>query len=420
MNYRIFPPEELLDVEIKLPLSKSISNRALIVNALAAGSKPLADVAVCDDTAVLQKALASDSDEINIGAAGTAMRFLTAYLAVAEGRETVLDGSERMRCRPIAPLVDALRSLGAEIEYLGQTGFPPLRIKGKKLNGGSVSIDSGVSSQYISALMMIAPTMTGGLSINLTGEAISLPYIHLTVSIMEQFGAKAAFEGNVITIGAGQYSAPDNFSVEADWSAASYWYEIQALTCGWTALDGLVENSAQGDCKIAEMFRQLGVESSFESNPVRAHLEATPELTPRFEADLTDNPDVAQTIAVTCAMLGVPFRLSGLRSLRIKETDRIAALGAELLKVGILLATEQLEGDEIISWDGVRRPLTAIPSFDTYDDHRMAMALAPVAVFIPGIIVRNAEVVSKSYPEFWNHLRAGGFTIEEVDGEVTE
>lgn len=268
--------------------------------------------------------------------------------------------------------------------------------------------------------LMIAPTMTGGLSINLTGEAISLPYIHLTVSIMEQFGAKAAFEGNVITIGAGQYSAPDNFSVEADWSAASYWYEIQALTCGWTALDGLVENSAQGDCKIAEMFRQLGVESSFESNPVRAHLEATPEPTPRFEADLTDNPDVAQTIAVTCAMLGVPFRLSGLRSLRIKETDRIAALGAELLKVGILLATEQLEGDEIISWDGVRRPLTAIPSFDTYDDHRMAMALAPVAVFIPGIIIRNAEVVSKSYPEFWNHLRAGGFTIEEADGEGTE
>lgn len=415
MNYRIFPPEELLDVEIKLPLSKSISNRALIINALTPGAAPLTKVAECDDTKAMQSALSSSEPIINIGAAGTAMRFLTAFYAVAEGKIITLNGSERMRKRPIAPLVDALRSLGADIDYAGNEGFPPLTIKGKKLSGGTVDIDSSVSSQYISALMMIAPTMENGLAITLSGSTISQPYIRLTADIMSRFGVEATIEGNTITIPAATYSAPSGFEIEADWSAASYWFEIQALTCGLTALDGLWEQSSQGDSAIAGLYSRLGVETSFETAPVRAQLEASPELSPRFTADMSDTPDVAQTVAVTCSMLGVPFSLSGLRSLRIKETDRIAALAAELLKVGVVLETEKTtDGDEIISWDGGRRPVGEVPEFDTYDDHRMAMAFAPVAVYIPGIVINNAEVVSKSYPGFWDDLRAGGFTVEDA------
>ncbi len=417
MNYRIFPPEELMDTEVTLPLSKSISNRALIINALAPGAPALEKVAECDDTDVMVKALDSGSDSVDIGAAGTAMRFLTAYFAVQPGRKTTITGSERMYNRPIAPLVDALRSIGAAIEYIGKEGFPPLSITGKKLTGGKTAIDAGISSQYISALMMIAPVLDQGLEITLEGDVVSMPYIRMTAYIMAQYGIEADIDGNVITIPHGVYAAPEGFEVEADWSAASYWYEIQALTCGWTALDGLHEKSCQGDSAIVDLFRGLGVETGFETEPLRASLEASPDLSPRFNADLSPTPDVAQTFAVTCAMLGVPFRLSGLKSLRIKETDRIAALGKELLKVGVVLETE---GDEAISWDGIRRPVTEIPVFDTYDDHRMALAFAPVAVFVPGIVINNAEVVTKSYPEYWDHLRNAGFTVEELAKEEAE
>ncbi len=417
MNYRIFPPEELMDTEVTLPLSKSISNRALIINALAPGAPALEKVAECDDTDVMVKALDSGSDSVDIGASGTAMRFLTAYFAVQPGRKTTITGSERMYNRPIAPLVDALRSIGAAIEYIGKEGFPPLSITGKKLTGGKTAIDAGISSQYISALMMIAPVLDQGLEITLEGDVVSMPYIRMTAYIMAQYGIEADIDGNVITIPHGVYAAPEGFEVEADWSAASYWYEIQALTCGWTALDGLHEKSCQGDSAIVDLFRGLGVETGFETEPLRASLEASPDLSPRFNADLSPTPDVAQTFAVTCAMLGVPFRLSGLKSLRIKETDRIAALGKELLKVGVVLETE---GDEAISWDGIRRPVTEIPVFDTYDDHRMALAFAPVAVFVPGIVINNAEVVTKSYPEYWDHLRNAGFTVEELAKEEAE
>lgn len=417
MNYRIFPPEELMDTEVTLPLSKSISNRALIINALAPGAPALEKVADCDDTDVMVKALASGSESVDIGAAGTAMRFLTAYFAVQPGRKTTVTGSERMCNRPIAPLVDALRSIGADIDYLGKEGFPPLSINGKKLKGGKTTIDAGVSSQYISALMMIAPVLDEGLELTLDGDIVSLPYIRMTAHIMAQYGIDADIDGNVITIPHGIYTTPDRFEVEADWSGASYWYEIQALTCGWTALAGLHEKSCQGDSAIADLFRALGVETGFETEPLRASLEASPDLSPRFNADLSSTPDVAQTFAVTCAMLGVPFRLSGLKSLRIKETDRIAALGKELRKVGVVLETE---GDEAISWDGIRHPVMEIPAFDTYDDHRMALAFAPVAVFVPGIVINNAEVVTKSYPGYWEDLRAAGFTVEEYTREEAE
>lgn len=418
MNYRIFPPEELMDAHVALPLSKSISNRALIINALAGAAAPLEGVADCDDTRAMLAALADpQAPDVNIGAAGTAMRFLTAYFAAQPDRIVTLDGSERMRKRPIGPLVEALRAIGADIRYAGEEGFPPLEIHGRQLAGGTVSIDSGVSSQYISALLMIAPVTESGITLTLEGEPVSTPYIRMTLDIMRAFGITGEKEGDTIRVPHGRYTLPDSFTVEADWSAASYWYEIQALTCGWTALDGLTEHSPQGDSACIGLFSQLGVETGFETAPCRADLEASPDLTPRFTADLSDTPDIAQTIAVTCSMLGVPFRISGLRSLRIKETDRIAALAAELLKVGVVLT---VEGDDIIEWDGARRPLTEMPEFDTYDDHRMALAFAPVAVFIPGIVIKDAGVVSKSYPGYWNDLTAAGFRIEEIKEEAEQ
>ncbi|MDE7470953.1 MAG: 3-phosphoshikimate 1-carboxyvinyltransferase [Paramuribaculum sp.] len=418
MNYRIFPPDELIETRISLPLSKSISNRALIINALIPGSRPLEEVAKCDDTDVMVKALSEpEAEGVDIGAAGTAMRFLTAYYAATEHDEKTIDGSERMRERPIGVLVDALRQLGADIEYAGKEGFPPLRIKGRRLAGGELTIASDVSSQYISALLMVAPVMERGLKLILTGETISRPYINMTVSMMERAGAQVETDGNTITVEPGGYHTNTQEPIEADWSAASYWFEIEALSSGFITLDNLSEQSLQGDSKLARYFAQLGVTTEFDAENNCAELMANPDQAPRVVLDMTDTPDVAQTVAVTCAMLGIPFELSGLASLHIKETDRIAALAKELLKVGVMLDTQR---NDAISWDGRRRPVAEMPEFDTYADHRMAMAFAPVALYIPGICIRDAEVVSKSYPDFWKDLAHAGFIIADADAENAE
>lgn len=418
MNYRIFPPDELIETRISLPLSKSISNRALIINALIPASSPLEEVAKCDDTDVMVKALSEpEAEGVDIGAAGTAMRFLTAYYAATEHGEKTIDGSERMRERPIGVLVDALRQLGADIEYAGKEGFPPLRIKGRRLAGGELTIASDVSSQYISALLMVAPVMERGLKLILTGETISRPYINMTVSMMERAGAQVETDGNTITVEPGGYHTNTQEPIEADWSAASYWFEIEALSSGFITLDNLSEQSLQGDSKIARYFAQLGVTTEFDAENNCAELMANPDQAPRVVLDMTDTPDVAQTVAVTCAMLGIPFELSGLASLHIKETDRIAALAKELLKVGVMLDTQR---NDAISWDGRRRPVAEMPEFDTYADHRMAMAFAPVALYIPGICIRDAEVVSKSYPDFWKDLAHAGFIIADADAENAE
>lgn len=412
MDYQIFPPEELIDVSVQLPLSKSISNRALIINALTPGADRLERVAVCDDTDVMVSALASQAVEVNVGAAGTAMRFLTAYFACRDGRDTVLDGSERMRHRPIGVLVDALRQLGADIQYMEEEGFPPLKIHGRRLSGGTLRVPAAISSQFISALMMVAPTMREGLRIELQGEAVSRPYITMTAGMMEQAGAQCEvdFRENLITVGATGYSAPLP-PVEADWSAASYWYEIEALSSGFITLPGLELPSLQGDSRCREFFGKLGVSTEEADDGNGLQLLANPDQDPKMSLNLSDTPDIAQTIAVTCSMLGIPFTLSGLESLRIKETDRISALYNELLKIGTVISTD-VPGT--ISWDGTRRPITEMPAFDTYEDHRMAMAFAPVALYIPGICIRNAQVVSKSYPGFWENLICAGFNLIEV------
>jgi len=422
MNYRIFPPEDMMMATVNLPLSKSISNRMLIINALTPGADAPAEIADCDDTNLLGKAL-SEADgatgeiRVNTGAAGTATRFITAYLCARPGVSAIVDGSERMRQRPMGILIDSLRALGADITCLDREGHLPLHINGKQLEGGIISIDASVSSQFISALMMIAPVMSKGLTLKLDGTLSSKPYIDMTAELMRRNGAEVEFEAPYerITVAAKPYSHQGATAAEPDWSAASYWYEAAALTAGFVTLPGLQLPSLQGDSDCARLFEMLGVTTSESEDVENAkEIAPTPEQFSRFEVDLTDTPDLAQTLAVTSAMLGIPFHLRGLQSLKVKETDRMEALRAELDKYGIIV--EIRNGAELV-WNGARHPIFERPVIDTYDDHRMAMSFAPTAMLIPGIVIRNAEVVSKSYPGFWDDLASAGFIITDADGE---
>ena len=381
-------------LSISLPFSKSISNRALIMNALSENTGKIENLSDSDDTRVLSAAINSTNNVVDIGAAGTAMRFLTAYFSVTDG-EKILTGSERMKQRPIGLLVNALRTLGADIEYLEKDGFPPLKIRGKKLSGNEILLDGGVSSQYISALMMIAPVLTDGLKIKLEGNIISTPYIKMTAKMMEDFGVKVIFENKTINIAPQKYKSVD-FRVEADWSAASYWYELLAIAGeGKIFLKGLYKNSLQGDSEVARIFEYLGVTTKYVDGGVE--LLPNGNYVNHFEYDFIGQPDLAQTLAVTCCMCGVSFLFKGVQSLKIKETNRIAALIAELKKLGFVLY-EPAEGE--LAWNGEKQNSEEKISIKTYSDHRMAMAFAPISLKIP-LEIENPEVVSKSYPKFW-------------------
>ncbi len=409
------PPS--LKSRVELPSSKSLGNRALLLCRLSGPHSRLERLSPCDDTRAMCAALdgvealggaAGKAGTVDIGAAGTAMRFLTAYYSQLDGVTRLLTGTERMRHRPIRPLVDALRSLGADISYAGAEGFPPLLIKGRRLAGGSASMPADVSSQYISALLMIAPLMRDGLRLCLEGEVISRPYIDMTMGLMRVFGARAAWTGErEITVPPGSYADGTVCAVEADWSAASYWYEMVALTPGegvCVTLPGLRRDSLQGDCAVARYFFPLGVETTYTDEGVTL-TKRTPSLPPgeTYALDLTGQPDLAQTLVVTCAVLRRPFRFGGLRSLRIKETDRVAALQTELAKLGATLLTDG--GDTLY----IKEYAAGTPHYDgtpvdTYNDHRMAMAFAPAALRCPGLRINNPEVVSKSYPAFWDDI----------------
>ncbi|MCC8112403.1 MAG: 3-phosphoshikimate 1-carboxyvinyltransferase [Bacteroidales bacterium] len=419
MDLQIFPPEEVIETTIELPLSKSMSNRALIMNALTPAAEPLPGVAQCDDTQAMEMALAQwrsaagQPFEANVGPAGTAMRFLTAFFAASPGCEVVLDGSERMRQRPIGQLVEALRQCGASVEYVEREGFPPLRIVGAQLSGGNFDIDASISSQFLSALLMVAPTMDTPLTLNLKGEIASLPYLHMTIAMMQSRGIEIEREGQKVTCQPGVYLQRSGCDIEHDWSAASYWYEIDALSAGWVTLTGLTLPSLQGDSALAQIFPKLGIVTEIEEG--NAVLNPTPEMHSRLDLDLSATPDIAQTLAVTCCMLGMPFRFSGLKSLKIKETNRIDALMRELRKLSFAL---EAEADGVLSWEGHRVPVREVPPIETYSDHRMAMAFAPVALYLPGIVIRDADVVSKSYPGYWDDLKRAGFTLNEVGVEA--
>ncbi|MBR6287667.1 MAG: 3-phosphoshikimate 1-carboxyvinyltransferase [Bacteroidaceae bacterium] len=391
-----------------LPASKSISNRALIINALSKSGSEITNISTCDDTFVMVRALKNPAaDTIDIMAAGTAMRFLTAYLSAGNGEHTIT-GTERMRNRPIGVLVNALRSLGASISYAGKNGFPPLRIVGTALQGGEISIPGNVSSQYISALLMIAPLMKYGLKLSLTGEIVSRPYIDMTISIMKTFGARVGWATDSIIIVEPKPYKATPYTVENDWSAASYWYEIAALIDdAEIELPSLFADSLQGDCKIADIFSNLGVSTSFSDGKVI--IRKTGNCVREFDYDFVFQPDLAQTVVVACCMLGVKFRFTGLQSLKIKETDRIEALKCELRKLGFVISDYD---DSRLEWNGERCEPTG-EAIDTYEDHRMAMAFAPCSITLGHIDINNPQVVSKSYPEYWDSLKAVGFVIEE-------
>ena len=406
MQYLLNAPASLY-ATVQLPASKSISNRALILHALSGGSTRPENLSDCDDTQVMIRALDHMPDVIDIHAAGTAMRFLTAYLCVTPGTHTIT-GTERMQQRPIRILVDALRTLGARINYTGNEGFPPLRINGTQLTGSEIELAGNVSSQYISALLMIGAVLPVGLKLRLTGDIISRPYINLTLQLMHDFGAQAGWTSeNSISVAPGGYHDTP-FRVESDWSAASYWYQMTALATGSPEVEllGLFANSAQGDSRGAELFARLGVQTEYTPQGVKLRKQGHPVV--RLDEDLVDIPDLAQTFVVTCCLLDVPFRFTGLQSLKIKETDRICALITELRKLGYVIHAEQ---DSILWWDGERCPADEQPGIDTYEDHRMAMAFAPACLVCPSIRINEPQVVSKSYPRYWDDLQAAGFGI---------
>lgn len=412
MQYIITAPEHI-NATISLPTSKSISNRALIIHALSKGDILPQNLSVCDDTEVIVDAMQRNPYEINIKSAGTAMRFMTAYLAATPG-EHVLTGTDRMKQRPIGPLVNALRYLGADIEYMENEGFPPLRIKGRSLEGGFVEVAGNISSQYISALLMIGPTLKKGLTLHMTGGLISRPYIELTLWMMREFGADADWtDTDTIQVNAKPYESRQ-YVIESDWSAASYWYEMLALRKdddSLVQLNGLMDASKQGDSIVKYIFSLIGVKTKFATNAATqsttVNIKCHRSMLPRLDYDFVNVPDLAQTAVVTCALRDIPFRFTGLSTLRIKETDRIEALKREMRKLGYVLNDEN--GDTLV-WDGTRCAPTFEP-INTYEDHRIAMAFAPAAIVFPRLRINNPQVVTKSYPQFWADLRAAGFDI---------
>lgn len=393
-----------IELTVNLPGSKSESNRALILNAIAMNFKDsIANLSEARDTEVLCSILSNPTHEVNVGHAGTAMRFLTAYYSSKDGVNTVIAGSERMQNRPIKVLVDALEVLGANIEYLGKEGYPPLQIKGSQLKGGELEIDSSISSQYISALLMIAPTLKDGLLLKLKGNSVSKPYINMTIDLMNHYGVEIVNKNNEYTVGSANYTIKP-ITIESDWSAASYWYEIAALTetCK-IELKGLVKNSRQGDRKVVEFYKEFGVFTEWVKGGVVLTKNSSFELNTEkdYQFNLEETPDLAQTLICTCAGLGLNAKFTGLSTLKIKETDRLKALKIELVKFGIELnlvnnSEAILKGSQVMRFSN--------QSIETYQDHRMAMSFAPLALVVNRVNILNPEVVKKSYPKYWDDL----------------
>lgn len=415
MDFRLSysPQQEIRAIE--LPGSKSVTNRALIINALSCRPARIEGIAHCDDTIAITDALKQcDCARIDIGAAGTAMRFLTAYFAAMPGVSLTLTGTQRMLCRPIKPLVDSLTQLDANITYLGEDGFPPLSIEGKRLKGGNISIRGDISSQFISALMMIGPTLNGGLNIQLLGEVVSRSYIDMTCEIMRHYGIEVKSDENLIAIPEQSYSAPDVFMVEADWSSASYFYELVALTDMQNIkLTGLFspQHSVQGDSALAHLFNHFGVQTSFNDDCAVISSGKRNEMS--YEVlclNLSTTPDIVPTMVVTACLKGRHFHFCGIHNLRVKESDRIAALTAEMRRLGYVLHSDF----DSIGWKGERCTSESSPIISTYSDHRMAMAFAPAATIFPGLCIADVGVVNKSFPQFWIEMRKLGIISEEV------
>jgi len=406
---QIEAPKTSIKGTVKLNGSKSISNRVLVIDALAHNTFNIENLSDAQDTVSLKHALDHPSFFIDAGAGGTTYRFLTAYLSTLEG-EHILTGSDRMKERPIHVLVDALRLLGANIEYLEKEGFPPLKISGKLTRGGKVTVPGDVSSQFLTALLLIAPELEGGLELSWTGTLVSKPYILMTLNLMEHFGVKWELAEQSITVEAGHYVAKD-FYVEGDWSAASYFYSIAALSQDAEIdLVGLEEQSVQGDAVIEFMMSDFGINSDYTARDKTLHIRKADQSLPEaFTYDFLECPDLAQTLVSALAGLKISGSFSGLKTLKIKETDRVEALRLELLKFG---AVFREEGDDEWTLDcTAERQPEHRPIIETYEDHRMAMAMAPLCMVFGTLIIENPAVVNKSYPHFWEDLKSLGFII---------
>lgn len=396
-----------INAAIKITGSKSETNRLLLLKALFPNIT-LANTSNSDDSEVMQKALYGNDDIVDIHHAGTAMRFLTAYFAVNEGREVVLTGSSRMQERPIKILVDALEQLGAVITYEKEVGYPPIRIKGQKITVSKVNLAANVSSQYISALMLVAPKLENGLELTLEGEITSIPYIKMTLALLNDLNIQTSFEGNVITVAPKPAVETKEMTVESDWSSASYYFSIAALAdAASITISSYKENSLQGDSDLVNLYKAMGVKSQFNGNQLTLNKQANFNYQD-VTFDLNNTPDIAQTIVVTCLGLGIGCHLTGLHTLKIKETDRLEALRIELTKLGANISVTN-DSLTLVATKKINPNITIA----TYNDHRMAMAFAPLALRVP-IYIENAEVVSKSYPDFWEDLKSLGFAIEET------
>lgn len=399
--------------------SKSETNRLLLLQMLYPNIT-LENISISDDSVVMKEALSAKETTINIHHAGTAMRFLTAYFAIQEGRETILTGSSRMKERPIQVLVDALKQLGADITYEENEGFPPLRIKGKKLDKNEVTLAANVSSQYISALLLIASKLENGLQLTLEGEITSVPYIQMTLDLLKQIGVKTEFNQNKIKVETQPTTynlQPITLTIESDWSSASYFYSIIALSNEGTqiTLSKYKENSLQGDAALMAIYKSFGVETTFNENSITLrktnyHTSEANRLKQLsiINYQLNNTPDIAQTIAVTCFGLGISCHLTGLHTLKIKETDRLTALQNELQKLG---AKVSVTDDSLILEAAIN--IESNIKIETYNDHRMAMAFAPLSLKVP-LIIEHPEVVSKSYPDFWNDLQHIGIQVSKI------
>ena len=402
------PSNRKISASIKITGSKSETNRLLLLQALFPNLK-LENISNSDDAEVMQKGLVASKGTVDIHHAGTAMRFLTSYFASQEGKEVVLTGSPRMKQRPIKVLVEALRNLGADIEYSGEDGFPPLKIKGRQITEQKVSLPADISSQYISSLCLIGPSLKNGLTIELIGKITSVPYIKMTLALLEEVGVKTKFEENQIQILPQERVKPKIITVESDWSAASYYYSLIALAeIGSTiTLSSYKENSLQGDSVLSQIYKKFGVETKFENNIIILTKTKNFELK-TIDLELSNAPDIAQTIAVTCLGLGMGCYLTGLHTLPIKETDRLAAMKTELEKFGAQVKIDQ-ESLSLLPTTNYNKGVAV----DTYNDHRMAMAFAPLALKVD-VVINDAEVVSKSYPDFWSDFNKVGLKTFEV------
>ena len=406
MNYSVKHPSKKLEGSITLPASKSISNRALIIQALCSKPFQIHNLSEAKDTRILQEVLQNTATDIYVGDAGTAMRFLTAFLSTQKG-PFIIDGSKRMRERPIQLLVDALNQLDANISYLEKEGFPPLHIAGHIIQGGAITLDGGVSSQYISALLLISPTLEKGLTIHLRGTLVSKPYIEMTLSMMAYFGVESEWKGNCITIKQQSYQAKD-LTIETDWSAAAFWLELVALAKEANIiLQGPHSHSWQGDQSALALFAPLGIRHEF--TPEGLLLQKAECITDENQYNLLSTPDLAQALCCTLAGLNKQANISGLQTLGIKETDRLAALQQELAKFSV-----QISIDKQSIRIGSASLQTPDASLASYNDHRMAMCLAPLALKTEGLIIQDVGVVDKSYPTFWEDLKKVGFKITPV------